>query len=137
MNEDETHFPFDINHEMIMRADMMTCTHDCVRMIQKNEYLTVGEYLQSITTSQLDEMLDVAEDEDNPKMEEFLLIAEMLARAEGLEGSEDFEILHKRLSIFIALIAVESLYRRGMIRIYRENFSFGDDMNTKKIAEKL
>jgi hypothetical protein len=106
-------------------------------MIQKNEYLTVGEYLQSITTSQLDEMLDVAENEENPKMEEFLLIAEMLARAEGLEGSEDFDILHKRLNIFIALIAIESLYRRDMIRIYRENMSFGDDMNTKKIAEKL
>ena len=137
MNEHDEFFPFEINHEMIMRADMMTCTHDCVRMIQKNEYLTVGEYLQSITTSQLDEMLDVAENEENPKMEEFLLIAEMLARAEGLEGSEDFDILHKRLNIFIALIAIESLYRRDMIRIYRENMSFGDDMNTKKIAEKL
>jgi hypothetical protein len=137
MHEDENNFPFDINHEMIMRSDMMTCTHDCVRMIQKNEYLTVGEYLQNITTSQLDEMLDVANDEEHPKFEEFLLIAEMLARAEGLEGSPDFDVLHKRLSIFIGLIAIESLYRKGMIRVYRENFSFGDDMNTKKIAEKL
>jgi hypothetical protein len=136
-DENENLFPFDINHEMIMQAEMMSCTHDCVRMIQKNEYLTVGEYLQHITTSQLDEMLDVAEDEDNPKMEEFLLIAEMLARAEGLSASEDFDVLQKRVNILVALISIESLYRRGMIKIYRENFSFGDDMNTKKIAEKL
>jgi len=136
-DENENLFPFDINHEMIMQAEMMSCTHDCVRMIQKNEYLTVGEYLQHITTSQLDEMLDVAEDEDNPKMEEFLLIAEMLARAEGLSASEDFDVLQKRVNILVELISIESLYRRGMIKIYRENFSFGDDMNTKKIAEKL
>lgn len=137
MYEDENLFPFEINHEMIMRSDMMSCTHDCVRMIQKNEYLTVGEYLQNITTNQLEEMLEISENEENPKIEEFLLIAEMLARAEGLEGSEDFDILHKRLNLFIALIAIESLYRRGMIKIYRENMSFGDDMGKKKIAEKL
>lgn len=139
MNEhdDDEMFPFEINHTMIMNADMMSCTHDCVRLIRKNEYLTPGEYLASMTSSQMDEMNEVSNDEEDPRMEEFLLIAEMLARAEGLEASEDFDVLQKRLNILVALIAVECLYRKGMIKVYRENFSFGDDMNTKKIAERL
>lgn len=138
MNEhDDEMFPFEINYEMIMSSDMMSCTHDCVRLIRKNEYLTVGEYLSAMTSSQIEEMIDVSNDEEDQRMEEFLLIAEMLARAEGLEGSEDFDVLHKRLNILVALIAIESLYRKGMIKVYRENFSFGDDMNTKKIAERL
>lgn len=134
---DENNFPFEINYDLIMQSDMMSCTHDCVRMVRKNEYLTVGEYMTSLTSSQLEEMLEAADDEENVKFEEFLLIAEILARAEGLEGSEDFDVLHRRLNILIGLIAVEGLSRKGMIRAYPQNFSFGEDTNKKIIAEKL
>jgi hypothetical protein len=93
--------------------------------------------MNELPTSILENLLHVAEDENNDHFDELLLISEMLARAEGLEAAESEEQSVKRLKILMSILAVEGLYRRGLIRAYRENYSFGEDMMNKVVAKRL
>ena len=61
----------------------------------------------------------------------------MLCSAEGLENSFDLEEIQNRMSQFIMLLTCEQLARKGMVKIYRENMSFGPDMENKIVVEKL
>lgn len=138
MVEDDEMYPFDINYDMIIRSnDIMECTRDLARAIKMNPYISAGDYLMSLPNSILDHLLVVADDEEHENFAELPLISEMLARAEGLDASEDEEESLKRLKMLIALIAVEGLGRKGLIKAYRENYSFGEDMGNKPVAEKL
>ena len=131
-------YPFDINYDMIIRADdLMECTRDLARMIKMNPYISTGDYLMSLPNSILDELLVVADDEEHDNFSELPLMSEILARAEGLDAAQDEEDSLKRLKMFIALIAVEGLGRKGLIKVHRENYSLGEDMGNKPVASKL
>ena len=137
-NED-TNFPFEINHDKIMNGEgMMNVTVDCCRMIKKQSYVTVGEYLNSVMTSDLQEAIDVIDaGEGDDRLGQFILISEMLARSEGLEAAEDFDTLHTRMQTLVNYMVIESLARKGLVKAYRENMSFGDDMAKAIVVERI
>ncbi len=137
-NED-ANFPFEINHDKIMNGeDMMNVTVDCCRLIKKQSYVTVGEFLNSIMTSDLQEAIDVIDaGEGDDRLGQFILISEMLARSEGLEASEDFDTLHTRMQTLVNYMVIESLARKGLVKAYRENMSFGDDMAKAIVVERI
>ncbi len=137
-NEDDN-FPFEINHDKIMNGEgMMNVTVDCCRMIKKQSYVTVGEFLHSIMTSDLQEAIDVIDAGDgDERLGQFILISEMLARSEGLEASEDFDTLHTRMQTLVNYMVIESLARKGLVKAYRENMSFGDDMAKAIVVERI
>ena len=39
--------------------------------------------------------------------------------------------------MLLSLITFESLARKGLVRVYRENYTLGDDMGEKIVVEKL
>ena len=86
----------------------------------------------------LDVLLKGSEPDENDqvKFDDLLLIAMMLNNAEGLPPVEDAEGARELLGKMITFLAVEGLARKKLIRAYRENMSFGDDVDLK-IAEKL
>jgi hypothetical protein len=136
--QDDEMFPFEINYDLILNNDgMMSITQDCVRAIRKNAYLTPGEFLQSVMNSDLQEALEVADDEEHDNYGDFMLLAEMLARAEGLDAAQDFEEMRHRMSLVVSFIVVESLHRKKMVKVYHDRMSFGDDMSKAVIVEKL
>lgn len=104
-------------------------------------YMSVGEFFQNIPDDQLRELLEVAEDQEDPRFAELILIAEMLAQAEGVDDQEEsddiIDIVHHRVSQLVIFITLESLYRKKLIKLHRENMSFGEDMADKVIAEKV
>jgi hypothetical protein len=61
----------------------------------------------------------------------------MLATAEGLDSSDGYDTVQLRVSQLIAFLAVESLTRKGLVKSYPQNMSFGEDMAKKIIAERL
>lgn len=131
-------YPFEINYKQIINCDgVLECTRDLARTLSHNPYISFGDYMNELPTSILENLLHVAEDENNDHFDELLLISEMLARAEGLEAAESEEQSVKRLKILMSILAVEGLYRRGLIRAYRENYSFGEDMMNKVVAKRL
>lgn len=135
---DEDMFPFEINYSKILEADdMMAITQECVRMVTKNSYTTPGEFFASIMNGDLQEALEVADNDEDDRFSQFMLIAEMLSRAEGLEAAMDHDEMLRRVNLSISFTVVESLARKKLVKVYRENYSFGEDMNKAIIVEKL
>ena len=136
--DNEDMFPFEINHAKILESDdMMNITQDCVRMVTKNAYVTPGEFFASIMSSDLQEALEVADNDEDERFAQFTLIAEMLSRAEGLDAAMDYDEMLRRINLSISFTVVESLARKKLVKVYRENYSFGEDMNKAVIVEKL
>jgi hypothetical protein len=79
----------------------------------------------------------LSDDYDNENFADLLLMAEMLVRAEGLNGSDSSEAMNIHLKKFITFLAIEGLYRKGLVRVFRENMSFGEDMEERVIVEKI
>jgi hypothetical protein len=131
-------YPFEINYKQIIHCDgVLECTRDLARTLSHNPYISFGDYMNELPTSILEHLLHVAENEENDHFDELLLISEMLARAEGLEPSQSEQQSLTRLKVLMSILAVEGLYRRGLIRAYRENYSFGEDMMNKIVAKRL
>ena len=110
--------------------------------IIKNPYLVVGDFMREISDQDIELLLDIADDEDNCHFEELVLIPEMLAAAEGIpnEYEDEKEMIataRARVAIFITYLTIESLARKDLIIIHRENMSFGDDAGDRVVAEKL
>jgi hypothetical protein len=110
--------------------------------IIKNPYLVVGDFMREISDQDIELLLDIADDEDNCHFEELVLIPEMLAAAEGIpnEYADEKEMIataRARVAIFITYLTIESLARKDLIIIHRENMSFGDDAGDRVVAEKL
>jgi hypothetical protein len=85
----------------------------------------------------LENLLNISENEEREEYSQILLISEMLSTGEGLSPSDNAEEFAYRMSQLVMLLAVESLHRKGLVKIYRENMSFGEDMANKIIVEKL
>ena len=73
---------------------------------------------------------------DDHVMSELFLMTLMLSVAEGLDidGDNDVE-LQQRFNSLISLIALESLHRRGLVEVQRENMSLGQDSGDLPIAK--
>ena len=102
----------------------------------KSQYMSIGDFIKSLNDNSLQELNNISEDENHPNFEEMILITEMLAAAEGtnLGGTPQ---VHQRLNMFITWLVFESLKRKGLVKVYYENLSFGDDMMDKIVVEKI
>jgi hypothetical protein len=100
-------------------------------------YISVGDFLRDMNDNDLENLLNISENEEREEYSQILLISEMLSTGEGLSPSDNAEEFAYRMSQLVMLLAVESLHRKGLVKIYRENMSFGEDMANKIIVEKL
>jgi len=129
---------YSINYDMVIQSkDHLAVTRLLAADLMHNPYMTVGDFMRDLTDEDLITLTGVADDEDSPKYEDLILITQMLCSAEGLENSFDLEEIQNRMSQFIMLLTCEQLARKGMVKIYRENMSFGPDMENKIVVEKL
>jgi len=104
--------------------------------LMKNQYMPIGDFIKSLSDNSLEQLNEICEDENHPNFEEIILISEMLAAAEGTNVGGTPEV-HQRLNLFITWMVIESLKRKGLVKVYYENISFGDDMGEKIIVEKI
>lgn len=136
-NEDGT---FSVNIDNIIGSKDMLAVTKLVAMEAKNEgYVTVGRFLQQLSDHDLQELMSVAEsakDEENDRVGELILIAEILAAGEGLDPGQ-LDDITKRMNVFIVLLTIESLHRKGMVRAFHDNMSLGEDAGNKMIVERI
>lgn len=131
----EEYMPFVINREKVMKTkEYLAATRLLACYFGDNQYLSVGEFLADLSDSDLQSLLDMIEQQE---IDELILISEMLATGEGLDNSESDEDVMVRMNMLSGFLAIESLSRKKMVRIYRENMSFGDDFGNKIIVEKM
>ena len=129
---------FFINYDnVITNKTLLNSTRLLAVDITNYGYLSISEYLEKLSDKDLATLIKASENPDSDEFGEILLVAEMLATGEGLDNARTDDVMLTRIKVMVAFLAVESLARRGMVRIFRENMSFGEDYNHKNIAERI
>ena len=137
MNEFEDG-PISISYDKVMKAkDFLPLTRTLAMDLSTSGYMRPGDFLKALSDYDVDTLLKIADDEENTRLDEILLISEMLATGEGLEQSKDAEQVSERMNAFCGFLAIEGLSRKGLVKVYHENISFGEDFGDKIIVEKL
>ena len=128
---------FSINYGKVLHQEtFLPVTRLLAADLMKNQYMPIGDFIKSLNDNSLEQLNEISADEDHPNFEEMILISEMLAAAEGTNMGGTPEV-HQRLNLFITWLVFESLKRKGLVKIYYENISFGEDMGDKIIVEKI
>ena len=128
---------FSINYEKVLHQEtFLPVTRLLAADLMKNQYMPIGDFIKSLNDNSLEQLNEISADEDHPNFEEMILISEMLAAAEGTNMGGTPEV-HQRLNLFITWLVFESLKRKGLVKIYYEIISFGEDMGDKIIVEKI
>ena len=130
--------PITISYENVVKCkDFLPITRTLAMDLSESGYMRPGDFLKALADSDVDALLKIADNEENPRLEEIVLISEMLATGEGLEQSKDSEQVTERMNALCGFLAIEGLRRKGFVKVYHENISFGEDFGNKIIVEKL
>ena len=137
MSEDyDFDFPFQVNYDKVFRTNsVLPLARLLAATLMENPYMTVGTYMQKARDSELALIMEISEDEEDERMSDLLLMAEMLARAEGVD-SPDIETVQGHLQAFISFAAIASLDRKDLIDTHYENMSFGEEFHEHIIAKR-
>jgi hypothetical protein len=121
-----------INLEKIQEyPNILAVTKLLAIRLQNNPYMKIGNFLKNLSDADLKTLLDI--EENDSQMEDILMMSFLLARAEGVEnGTVGLITLHTNM--FQNFITAESLYRKGLIELYHDNLSFGEEAGDKVIA---
>jgi hypothetical protein len=136
-NEDEDQ-TFSVNYAKVAgEKSLLSVTRLLANELLTNPYMTIGDFLKGLNASDLELLVNVIDEGANhSNFEDLLLIAEMLANAEGLENGT-LDVFTERTNQLTTFIVCESLYRKGLVKLHHENMSFGEDMKDKIIVERL
>lgn len=120
--------------QIIENKTLLPITRKLAKRISKENYLTVGDYIISIEDEDLEYLIDLIPNENNvetltKECTELMLISELLALAEGLPAANVKNIM-ERTSFFTKLLVFESIYRKGIINAYHENWTLDLDANS-------
>jgi hypothetical protein len=127
-----------VNLEQVLRAkDFLSVTRLLAATLMDNPYETIGNFMSNLTNEDLKSLRNISEDVDDDKFGNLILISEMLANAEGAEPSHTDQDVANRVSQFVMFVTLESLARKGIVKLYRENMSFGEDAGSKILVERI
>ena len=135
------------NLDNIIAADTI---HPVVRLqvalLARGGGSTLGHWLKGLSDGDLKTLNALAgeiieHEEGDVETPEFKVAAQsvltlsfVLAQMEGLETTDDGEQVAQRLNMVCMLVAMESLYRKGLINFHRENATLGTDADDKPLA---
>lgn len=103
-------------------------------MLNEKPIVHIGQFYKNLSDEDFESLSLRANTE---QYEDILLVSEMLAVGEGLNHSQNPEEFTERLNHTIGFLLIEGLRRKGLVKVYHENMSYGDDMGDKMIVEKL
>ena len=126
--------------EKIIDSDkLLPVTKSVAKMLMRNPYTSLGKFFKKLSDENLQALSEIIEEGDsefNEGMEDIVLMTEMLSRAEGVP-SQCIEDITENVNYFGACITCVSLARKGLVRVYYDNMSFGKDQGDKVLVEKI
>jgi hypothetical protein len=142
---------FSVNYENLINSkEYLAVTRKLAIDLMAKPYMTVEQFINNLSDGDISQLLEMSVDDDDEDADpldsiaeteknlgDLVLIAEMLAVAEGLANSDGYDMVQNRVSQLIAFLAVESLARKGLVKSHPHNMSFGEDMAKKIIAERI
>ena len=126
--------------EKIIASDkLLPVTKAVAKMLMRNPYTSLGRFFKKLSDENLQALSEIIEEGDsefNDGMEDIVLMTEMLSRAEGVP-SESIDDITENVNYFGACVTCVSLARKGLVRVYYDNMSFGRDHGDKVLVEKI
>lgn len=124
----------------IIESDkLLPVTKAVAKMLMRNPYTSLGNFFKKLSDENLQVLSEIVEEGDsefNDRMEDIVLMTEMLSRAEGVP-SQCIDDITENVNYFSACVTCVSLARKGLVRVYYDNMSFGTDQGEKILVEKL
>jgi hypothetical protein len=132
---------YNINYDNVMKSkDLLAVTRLTAANLMKCPYTTLGDFFKGLTDSDIQSLQDIVEllvdEPEDEIVSNLIILTEMLTSAEGVPRP-DLEDMHKRLNSFCMYVTVVSLARKGFVKVYYENMSFGEDMGKKIVVERI
>jgi len=116
---------------------LLDITRSAARGILKRPYTTIGQFLKELNDEDLYTLCDIIDDEENPRIyQDILLLTIMLAVSEGVPAKSAKEST-ENLKYFCTMLHCVSLERKGYVRVYYDNMSFGEDSGERVVVERL
>ena len=126
--------------EKIIDAEgLLPVTKSVAKMLMRNPYTSLGKFFTKLSDENLEVLMEIVEEGDsefNVGIEDIVLMTEMLSRAEGVP-SGSIEEITENVNYFGVCVTCVSLARKGLVRVYYENMSFGNDHGDKVIVERI
>ena len=126
--------------EKIINSDkLLPITKSVAKMLMRNPYTSLGKFFKTISDDNLQALSEIIEEGDsefNDGIEDVVLMTEMLSRAEGVP-SQCIDDITENVNYFGACVTCVSLARKGLVRVYYDNMSFGTDQGDKVLVEKI
>ena len=129
---------FHLDYQNILKnKETLAVTKLLATELMTNGYIVVGDFIKNLTDADLQALTDNMEDDAPNQYQDLILVSEMLATGEGCGPSGNDTEFESRAHHFITLLILESLHRKGMVKLYHENISFHEDMGDKLLVEKI
>ena len=126
--------------EKIIDAEgLLPVTKSVAKMLMRNPYTSLGKFFKKLSDENLEVLMEIVEEGDsefNVGIEDIVLMTEMLSRAEGVP-SGSIEEITENVNYFGVCVTCVSLARKGLVRVYYDNMSFGKDYGDKVIVERI
>lgn len=138
MEEDYKLPDYTIDFEKVSRTEsLLEITRRTARNILKRPYTTIGQFLKGLSEEDLYTLCDIIDDEDDPRIyQDILLLTIMLAVSEGVPAKSSKEST-ENLKYFCTMLHCVSLERKGFVRVFYDNMSFGEDSGERVVVERL
>jgi len=131
---------YSINYEELLKQNtIMSITKLLAFNMMTNSYVVVGDYIRNLSNADLNSLMALMDEieKEEPDYEDLILIAEMLATGEGCPPSDSVEDFKFRMEQLVMFLTIESLSRKGLVKVHHNNMSFHEDCMDKIIVEKL
>lgn len=127
---------YSLNYDNIAKhKNLCNVTRVLAMDLMQNPYIVVGDFFKNLSDSSLEELLNLVNNEDEQSLAETLLLSEMLSRAEGVENN--LKEMGENVGVIRILVAGTALHRKGLVKAYFENMTFGNENPDKKLFEKI
>lgn len=139
-SEDEFYIDF---ARVANTEDLLPTVRLTALSLSNNPYLSLGDWFKGLNENSFKEVYDMVnetfENHDAPVMEQLMLLTMMLSSAEGtlIASSNNLDELGKQMEVFRNYVAIVSLERKGLVRVFYENLTLGGDMGDKIVVEKI
>jgi hypothetical protein len=112
------------NYEAIIEdATSLECNRKLAYSILRTGYCNPGNFFSTISDDELKSLVDGIDDADTFAQSEVVLMTLMLASAEGVNDITQ-ESMEMHTKVTLNFLMLESLYRKGLIEIWRDNYSY-------------
>ena len=120
--------------EIVKQKDVMAVTKLLAHQLMENPYIVVGDFIKEMSDTDLHSLQEAIEQEH---FEDIILMAEMLATGEGCDQSENFDAFTDRANILTTFLTIESLGRKGLVKVHHDKISFHEDARKNVVVERI